>query len=232
MQAISTNGSSSSEEEVQPVPPKKQESKVDESVKAFFENPSSQVGLPLLKRFTSGEEKNYAQAFEVAKKLIDMLTHKQLFGAAYPSLIKRFVELEKRGPEELSKPFYGWVLYAITWNHAKNGTKEKEQLAADYSRAATFGCDLAKPMVGEDVHADINKFTAVLEGMKAKWAYVQEELKAKDAEIASLKERITVLTKANESVVALENEVALYKGKLAEAVKIIDDIFPHSPKMD
>ncbi len=142
MHLVTVSSSSSSYEEPKK-DPKHFKSEVERVAARFFETPSSADGTSLLRSYTQGNQKDYPSAFKVSKVLITMLVQKKLKGRGYGTVMNSLTELEKLGSKELSDPFYGWVLFAITFNNEKKGLNRTEK-ASNYERAISLGCELAK----------------------------------------------------------------------------------------
>ncbi len=119
---------------------KKKIDKVQEIAGDFFENPTAKNGCAILRQYA--DAKDYPKAFELSKILIERLIRSHFKGKAQHNLIALFSDFSKLKIDDLTKPFYGWILFALTWNEAKK-CKDIEKILSKYERAAIFGCSIA-----------------------------------------------------------------------------------------
>jgi len=235
-------------------------------VRDFFKEPTGKVGFALLKKFISEEGRDYPQAFNVSKRLIEMLTQKELAGRTQGAIVGIFSDLSKLGHEKLSRPFYGWIRFALAWNSAKKELSSLDKTLADYEKAASDGCSIARHFRAEllqeagrkeeaiqeweacvkqypedkiardalaklqnraESKSSISAEMALFDGALKSLHTLQEQMQAKDAQIASLTEEVKLAKGALERIPRLEQEVALYRGKFTEAVKMFSELFPH-----
>ncbi len=221
-------------------------------VSDFFKQPTGKVGFALLKKFTSEKERDYPRAFEVSQKLIVMLTRKELVGRSQGAIVKLFSDLSELGHKELSRPFYGWIRFALAWNKAKHESKNNlEETLGEYEQAATLGCNLARHYkaaclqkagreneVREEWEKCVNEFPddEVARNALAKFKAPEEKrdaiLSAFDGVLdgfhtvkEEMKAKDARIVTLEACVTVLRNEVAAYQGKLRQAVELFKELF-------